>query len=267
LCDRQLVEGCIIAWFGSIQNFNETVQSSLFDIFRVQLGTFAFPYTSFLMAGTPVLWAFVDLAGVYWGSGDIVVAFGTVGLGIACWVCLFPCVFALISTLASTAFLQRPRGKFMRFIIAAVVGGICDMCIIVSGGASFLSLQYLGSIVGPIVYLVLTGIIAAVVFIYGSHKHAPGVAFPSKVMMNMRGQSCESLTAPEPKSDSPLPPIIDSKMDQISEAPEQNGKVQDETGGEGVLELPAPTEKFPEVPSPAQKIVGVGLQKVVVEWC
>mmetsp|Transcript_80927 Transcript_80927/g.203603 ORF Transcript_80927/g.203603 Transcript_80927/m.203603 type:complete len:594 (+) Transcript_80927:56-1837(+) len=261
LCDRELVEGCIVAWFGSIMNFNHTVQSNLFDIFRIQLGTFALPYTSFLMAGTPVVWAFIDFGGVYWKSGASIVAIGTVGLGIACWVCVFPSMFALVSTLASTSFLQTSRSRAMTAVIAACVGGICNICIIISGAASFLSLQYLGSVAGPIAYMVLSGIVAAIVFMYGSHKHASGTSFPSRVM-NMRGQSCDSLVVPDTKTTSLTQQTVDPKVDELKQGGEQNDKVEDESGG-----LNAPTEKLPEALAPTQKLVGVGLQKVVVEWC
>eukprot|EP00443_Scrippsiella_acuminata_P023672 CAMPEP_0115329664 /NCGR_PEP_ID=MMETSP0270-20121206/85353_1 /TAXON_ID=71861 /ORGANISM="Scrippsiella trochoidea, Strain CCMP3099" /LENGTH=426 /DNA_ID=CAMNT_0002750305 /DNA_START=117 /DNA_END=1398 /DNA_ORIENTATION=- len=214
---------------------------------------------SFLMAGTPVVWAFIDFGGVYWKSGASIVAIGTVGLGIACWVCVFPSMFALVSTLASTSFLQTSRSRAMTAVIAACVGGICNICIIISGAASFLSLQYLGSVAGPIAYMVLSGIVAAIVFMYGSHKHASGTSFPSdehaRPILRFPRRS-------DTKTTSLTQQTVDPKVDELKQGGEQNDKVEDESGG-----LNAPTEKLPEALAPTQKLVGVGLQKVVVEWC
>jgi hypothetical protein len=204
------------------------------------------------------LWAFIDLAGVYFGADDLDVALGTVGLGIACWVFLFPSVFALISTLASTAFMQTTRGKVPTVLICAMVGGICNVCIIVSGGASFLALAMLGSIIGPIVYLALTSIACVITFASGSRRHATPKPFnKASSSLNLSGQSCESL---EIKDDAPLQPNIAANLDDV-----EAKKAVDDSGG--VLELPAPAEKFPAPLGASQKIVGVGLQKVVVEWC
>lgn len=59
-CDRQLVEPCIKAWFGSLEDFDNDVRLCLRDDFKRQLGRSGFPYFWVVVSGLPVLWSWMD---------------------------------------------------------------------------------------------------------------------------------------------------------------------------------------------------------------
>ncbi|CAE7208549.1 unnamed protein product [Symbiodinium natans] len=61
-CDREIVEGCICNWFGSVQKFEEFIAPLLRSTFENQLGQHQFPYSYFLVIFCPAAWLAMDLS-------------------------------------------------------------------------------------------------------------------------------------------------------------------------------------------------------------
>mmetsp|Transcript_56846 Transcript_56846/g.122946 ORF Transcript_56846/g.122946 Transcript_56846/m.122946 type:complete len:554 (-) Transcript_56846:106-1767(-) len=61
LCDRKVVLGCIVAWFGSVPDFEDFVHSGLYQHFKRQLGLHGLPYVWVLSACLPYVWMGFDL--------------------------------------------------------------------------------------------------------------------------------------------------------------------------------------------------------------
>jgi hypothetical protein len=60
-CDREVIQACIVAWFGSLDEFEDFVQVELTGYFWRSLGRFGLPFRWVLGSQLPVLWAYMDL--------------------------------------------------------------------------------------------------------------------------------------------------------------------------------------------------------------
>eukprot|EP00439_Symbiodinium_sp_Y106_P065682 s815_g10.t1 len=69
-CDRQVVMECVHRWFGSVENFEKVVCTTVFDGLTSQLGQYSFPYRWLLGATTPILWAQLDMVAARFKAGD-----------------------------------------------------------------------------------------------------------------------------------------------------------------------------------------------------
>ena len=64
ICDRDIILRCIVAWFGSIENFDLQAQLQLQTALVGQLADAAFSYQRLVMATAPVLWIALDRTAV-----------------------------------------------------------------------------------------------------------------------------------------------------------------------------------------------------------
>ena len=93
VCDRDVVNECIRTWYGSVNTFEGIVRRRIRNMLYHQLGASLFPYGWQLVAGSPLLWGWIDLiasrtrAGL-WREATIVLI-NTLGW----WLFLFPCLF------------------------------------------------------------------------------------------------------------------------------------------------------------------------------
>ena len=60
-CDREVMVRCISEWFGSVGNFEKSVQTRVRDALTHCLGTMGFPYSAVVTGSLPVMWAFFDV--------------------------------------------------------------------------------------------------------------------------------------------------------------------------------------------------------------
>eukprot|EP00927_Polykrikos_kofoidii_P024251 TRINITY_DN22094_c1_g1_i1.p1 TRINITY_DN22094_c1_g1~~TRINITY_DN22094_c1_g1_i1.p1 ORF type:complete len:558 (-),score=48.54 TRINITY_DN22094_c1_g1_i1:42-1715(-) len=70
LCDRQAVNACVNAWFGSSESFNAFVQHSLYDRLKCVSSNTHLPYGSVLMAELPLLWNGMDMIAEHLRKGS-----------------------------------------------------------------------------------------------------------------------------------------------------------------------------------------------------
>ena len=61
ICDREIVSECIRLWFGSCEDFEALVQSSISNALASQLGRQAFPFHWLVGCTSPILWGEMDL--------------------------------------------------------------------------------------------------------------------------------------------------------------------------------------------------------------
>eukprot|EP00927_Polykrikos_kofoidii_P068531 TRINITY_DN6388_c1_g1_i1.p1 TRINITY_DN6388_c1_g1~~TRINITY_DN6388_c1_g1_i1.p1 ORF type:complete len:392 (-),score=30.68 TRINITY_DN6388_c1_g1_i1:42-1187(-) len=59
-CDRQAVNACVKAWFGSCDAFNTFVKHSLYDKLAREISIAGLPYRLVIMTLLPVLWYYMD---------------------------------------------------------------------------------------------------------------------------------------------------------------------------------------------------------------
>ena len=70
VCDREIVSQCVASWFGSEQEFDESVRSLTARALEQQLGYDAFPYLWMLGSFVPVWWPWMDYLAVYSQEGN-----------------------------------------------------------------------------------------------------------------------------------------------------------------------------------------------------
>ncbi|CAE7443316.1 unnamed protein product [Symbiodinium natans] len=113
LCDRKVMERCIVIWFGSVETFEERVRSDVLACLSKQLDTQLFSYRQCVQGMVPVIWTFMDtgsaqmhfndhwknllaelIRGLAWWLGVVPSAY-LIGLRVAyclrrkrsCWLC------------------------------------------------------------------------------------------------------------------------------------------------------------------------------------
>ena len=69
LCDRETVCQCIMRWYGSEEEFDNSVRSVVASALKQQMGSDAIEYPLMLGTTAPILWSVIDLA-VFWQSHD-----------------------------------------------------------------------------------------------------------------------------------------------------------------------------------------------------
>eukprot|EP00928_Gymnodinium_smaydae_P041924 TRINITY_DN28307_c2_g1_i1.p1 TRINITY_DN28307_c2_g1~~TRINITY_DN28307_c2_g1_i1.p1 ORF type:complete len:563 (+),score=57.72 TRINITY_DN28307_c2_g1_i1:62-1690(+) len=119
-CERHLVEGCIVAWFGGLRSFEQYVHSDLFAIFHRQLGTFGILYKHIVLGSLPWIWAQFGWAVDSFEDTDSLLRFF---MHVTQWLFAYPTAVAMISMMASTSWAQRDRQHHASHVCAAILGG------------------------------------------------------------------------------------------------------------------------------------------------
>eukprot|EP00439_Symbiodinium_sp_Y106_P045057 s900_g5.t1 len=94
LCDREILQKCIRSWFGSIDNFDKSVQSSVSAAFRKQLGRNTLPYLWMLGVGSPILWALLSIVVQELLIGDYTLFVRDIVYLLAYWLLALPLILA-----------------------------------------------------------------------------------------------------------------------------------------------------------------------------
>jgi len=121
-CDRELVEACIISWFGSVETFESEVQSKLFASFERQLGRYAFPYHWLICSMSPALWAHMDMMGALARISDLNGAMAQGMYALSFWLCSYPLFF--VWCVKSAAVLRKKRRGYSSDALVSVGGAL-----------------------------------------------------------------------------------------------------------------------------------------------
>eukprot|EP00440_Ansanella_granifera_P042727 gb/GFBE01046324.1/.p1 GENE.gb/GFBE01046324.1/~~gb/GFBE01046324.1/.p1 ORF type:complete len:677 (+),score=111.66 gb/GFBE01046324.1/:1-2031(+) len=95
-CDREVIQACIVAWFGSLADFDNFVQAELASYFFRSLGHFGVPYRWVIGSQIPVLWAYMDVMAETWAHGQMMDTAAYFVEGLAMWLCASPLVCAFV---------------------------------------------------------------------------------------------------------------------------------------------------------------------------
>lgn len=124
-CDREVIQACIMTWFGSLTDFDSFVQAELAGYFWRSLGHFGLPYRWVVGSQLPVFWAYMDLIAEAIPTQDKWSVSALIIEALAMWLCASPLVVAFVIWV--TNLLQRKRDS-----------GLCDL--LVSASAALLTL-------------------------------------------------------------------------------------------------------------------------------
>jgi len=109
-CDRELVEACIVSWFGDMSSFEDEVRTHLYSNFARQLGNHAFPYHWLVCSMCPTVWAHFDIFAAKFRIGMYVEAAATLVYALTFWLCVIPLFF--VWCVKSAALLRRKCRAF-----------------------------------------------------------------------------------------------------------------------------------------------------------
>ena len=117
-CDRDIMQRCIQLWFGSIEEFEKSVQTRVKDSLSYHLGMMFLPYPLMVVSSLPLMWAEVDLAISALPSDDVVGVLGKAIIGI-----IGPFVFkpAAVAIIVLVIRLTRGCCKVLRKRLAIAV--------------------------------------------------------------------------------------------------------------------------------------------------
>ncbi|CAK9109422.1 unnamed protein product [Durusdinium trenchii] len=126
-CDREVIQQCLVQWFGSIENFEKSVQTNVSEALLHQLGYFSFPISWMLACAAPVTWSFLPYA-------IQEPLFGT--LFIFAWTFAVPTIFMIASS--SSYLLRRPRASRLGDAVVNVA------CVFMCAGSYLAMESYVG---------------------------------------------------------------------------------------------------------------------------
>ena len=123
-CDREVMLRCIQHWFGSIEEFERSVQTKVKDALTQQLGSIGFPYTAIATATLPLLWYQLDFASARFLNHDPRSGLGHLMIGLNA-------TFVICMPSMAVAFLvihYAPRcSSLLRILLGAVSYGILQL--------------------------------------------------------------------------------------------------------------------------------------------
>eukprot|EP00931_Biecheleriopsis_adriatica_P002846 TRINITY_DN1039_c0_g1_i1.p1 TRINITY_DN1039_c0_g1~~TRINITY_DN1039_c0_g1_i1.p1 ORF type:complete len:757 (-),score=129.93 TRINITY_DN1039_c0_g1_i1:36-2306(-) len=167
-CDREVIQACIVAWFGSLADFDDFVQAELASYFFRSLGHFCLPYRWVVGSQLPVLWAYMD------GMAERIVQrapleFAAVLVeAIAMWCFASPLVCAFVIWV--TNLLQRKRGLAVGDACVSIFATILtSLPLLALGGLWYLSRFVVSPhpLAGAFIFLVVTAELAFLTFKWG----------------------------------------------------------------------------------------------------
>ncbi|CAJ1393801.1 unnamed protein product [Effrenium voratum] len=83
LCDRKVLQKCVQAWFGSMEDFEQSVQTRVRDALSHHFGGNFCPPHLLIIASLPLLWAHMDFAAAWFLQNEMMVGLGMLILGLA----------------------------------------------------------------------------------------------------------------------------------------------------------------------------------------
>ncbi|CAE7767984.1 unnamed protein product [Symbiodinium sp. CCMP2592] len=142
LCDREILQKCIRSWFGSIDNFDKSVQSSVSAAFRKQLGRNTLPYLWMLGVGSPILWALLSIVVQELLIGDYTLFVRDTVYLLAYWLLALPLILAVTFKLVFC--MRKRRGCIVDFFL----NSFCVLVILVMFAAVDMSNVMIKNLLG-----------------------------------------------------------------------------------------------------------------------
>jgi len=106
-CDRQVIQACIMAWFGSLKEFEDFVQSDLAPRFRSSIGRVGVPYWWVVASQIPFMWSHLDQAVPFLRCGHWQAAGAILLSGLFLWLIARPLAVSILIKLARCFSKQR----------------------------------------------------------------------------------------------------------------------------------------------------------------
>jgi len=172
ICDRKVIEGCIEEWWDELEPFEEFVQTRLFGVFESQLGLMGIPYHYLVLAGLPILWAYLDLASPHVREGQVKTTIAVLIRGLAHWLFVYPTVIAIGSSLARSRKSRRMR-SWRAVALLAACGGVATMCFLTFVWVSLVKTsRWWGDLKSSCVLFAWTGVVALAIWRPGRSGHS-----------------------------------------------------------------------------------------------
>ncbi|CAE7035316.1 unnamed protein product [Symbiodinium sp. CCMP2592] len=106
LCDKDIIGKCVIAWFGSIESFENRVRMEMQVALAYQLAHAAFSYHRMVAAMIPWLWLQMDLSASHDGEWTMWTRWVELSRAVTIMFGIYPCTMKL---LCHTTFLLRAK--------------------------------------------------------------------------------------------------------------------------------------------------------------
>eukprot|EP00439_Symbiodinium_sp_Y106_P052672 s3322_g7.t1 len=168
-CDREVIQACIMTWFGTLTDFDSFVQAELAGYFWRSLGHFGLPYRWVLGSQLPVLWAYMDIVADSIQGGDVWYISSMVVEGLAMWLCASPLVVAFVIWV--TNLLQRKRKLAVCDTLVSLWAA--SLALIPVGTLTFLwyvsrfAISPTNPLPGAIVFLIVTAEVTTLTYKWG----------------------------------------------------------------------------------------------------
>mmetsp|Transcript_70245 Transcript_70245/g.164501 ORF Transcript_70245/g.164501 Transcript_70245/m.164501 type:complete len:524 (+) Transcript_70245:65-1636(+) len=142
LCDRQIIERCIVEWFGSLENFEQTIQTTVSSALAQQLGKFSFPVSWMWGCSCPLLWTFLAPA----LRQPLIGSFFILG-----WIFAVPVIFMIGASLA-----YKLRGQRLNCWLDGVSTLVCALACVFS----YMGMETLASVLSSALQTYWTSVAA-----------------------------------------------------------------------------------------------------------
>ena len=117
MCDKEVMQKCIQHWFGSIEEFEKCVQTTVKDALSHHLGTMFLPYPMLLVSSLPLTWAQMDFAAARFRAQDTLGGLGQAVLAASSFFFAALCMSSIVLAIRTT----RGCWSFLRKILATAV--------------------------------------------------------------------------------------------------------------------------------------------------
>ena len=149
MCDRKSMQKCVQAWFGSVEEFEKSVQTGVKDALSHHFGGKFCPPHLLIIAALPLLWAQMDHAAAWFLQHEMMIGLGNLILGLA--YTLFGSFAVPGMVLASMRCIPRscpPVQKLVASTVCIVLNLICQ-------GSVHMLFSSLGALLGSLVFSAL----------------------------------------------------------------------------------------------------------------
>ena len=155
ICDREIIRECTIRWFGSVENFEHSVQSTVLAELSKQLGKYSFPYLWIVGCTIPMLWSILDELVVAILDQD---AFGFASSSLfllGWWFGSFPILF-LILLAFSHRFRKQYRSCVGMFLNLACIWVALPLYLVMNIGETYLRMLLQNDVAARAIFAALS---------------------------------------------------------------------------------------------------------------
>ncbi|CAJ1434052.1 unnamed protein product [Effrenium voratum] len=158
LCDRGIMQKCVQAWFGSVEEFEQSVQTGVKDALDRHFGGKFCPSHLVIIAALPLLWAQMDFAAAWFLQREMMVGLGNLIFGLASTFIGSLAVPGLV--LVSMRCMPRSYPSLQKLVASATYTAV----LLISLGVIELLFNSLGVLPGSLVFSALLVLPSVVVW-------------------------------------------------------------------------------------------------------